>query len=55
VDGSGNIYTVDHERNRINKITPSGVVTTIARTGIQGFTNGPGATTTFNNPKSIAM
>lgn len=55
VDGSGNLYTVDHERNRINKITPSGVVTTIAGTGNQGFNNGPGATATFNDPKSIAI
>lgn len=55
VDGSGNIYTVDHERNRIHKITPSGVVTTIAGTGNKGFNNGPGATATFNDPKSIAI
>ncbi len=55
VDGSGNLYTVDHERNRVNKITPSGIVSTIAGTGNKGFNNGPGATATFNDPKSIAI
>jgi len=55
LDGSGNLYAVDHDWNRVYKITPSGVVTTIAGTGYQGFNNGPGATATFNNPRSIAI
>jgi len=55
LDGSGNLYAIDHDWNRVYKITPSGVVTTIAGTGYQGFNNGPGATATFNNPRSIAI
>jgi len=55
VDGSGNMYVIDNDRSKVNKITPSNVVTTIAGTGYKGFNNGPGATATFNNPRSIAI
>lgn len=40
----------------VNKVTSSGVVSTVAGIrGNSGFNNGPSATATFNNPKSIAI
>ena len=44
VDVLRNVYVVDQEAQRVRKIDPSGVITTIAGTGESGFTGdrGPG-------------
>jgi hypothetical protein len=54
-DASGNIYFADPTFQKIRKVTPSGVVTTIAGTGAVGSKDGPGKTATFNQPMSIAV
>jgi len=55
VDGSGNIFVADRGNNLIRKITPDGVVTTIAGTGTAGSANGIGTAASFNGPAGITI
>ncbi len=62
VDLGGNLYVVEgyilgYNGNRIRRISPSGVVTTIAGSpfGSPGYVDGAGSATRFNGPRSIAI
>jgi len=55
IDKDGNLYIADTGNNKIRKITPGGVVTTIAGTGAQGKTNGAAAQATFSAPQGLAV
>jgi NHL repeat len=56
VDGAGNVYVADRENDTIRKITPSGVVTTLAGAAtMQGSTDGTGAAARFSLPAGIAV
>ncbi|HMX36238.1 MAG TPA: NHL repeat-containing protein [Ferruginibacter sp.] len=55
IDGSGNLIVPDFFNYRIRKVTPAGVVTTLAGTGSSGFTDGPANTATFRNPFGAAV
>ncbi len=56
VDRLGNVYVVDSVNNSIRKITPGGLVTTLAGTpGTKGSADGTGAAARFNNPLGIAV
>jgi len=56
VDSSGNLYVADFLSYTIRKITPAGVVTTIAgKQGEPGNADGPGATARFVYPSGIVV
>jgi hypothetical protein len=55
IDIDGNIYVSEKYNNRIRKISNTGVVTTLAGTGVGGFADGPVATAKFNGPSDICV
>ncbi len=55
VSGSGNVYVADTLNHLIRRITPAGVVSTLAGSGAVGSNNGPGAGASFNRPTGVAV
>lgn len=56
VDPNGTLYVSDSAANTIRKITPAGVVTTMAgRAGSHGSTDGVGAAARFTVPYGVAV
>src|SRR5438552_742785 len=37
VDNVGNIYIADHQDQRVRKVNAAGIITTLAGTGVRGF------------------
>ena len=54
VDPTGTIYVADGNNFSIRKVTPAGVVTTLAG-GLQGFADGTGAAALFQGPWGIVL
>jgi sugar lactone lactonase YvrE len=56
VDSAGNVYVADQSNHTIRKVTPIGVVTTLAGTaGTPGSADGTGAAARFNLPSDVAV
>ena len=57
VDGTGNIFLSDRNNERIRKVNTSGIITTIAGNGIQGYggDGGPATQGILNYPENVAV
>jgi trimeric autotransporter adhesin len=57
LEGAGNLYIADTNNNRIRKVTPAGIISTVAGNGSAAYTGDGGAATeaSLNNPMGIAV
>lgn len=55
IDAQGNLYVAEWTNCRIRKITPAGVVSTLAGNGATAFADGTGTATSFYNPWGITV
>ena len=57
VDASGNLYIADTGNNRIRKISPDGIITTVAGNGAADFggDDGPASQAQLNHPEGVAV
>jgi sugar lactone lactonase YvrE len=57
VDSAGNVYIADSGNNRIRKVSPDGIITTIAGNGIQGYSGDGGLaeSASFSAPTALAV
>ena len=55
VDASGNVHVADTNNHKIRKITPAGVVSTLAGSGDAGATDGTGTAASFFNPYGVTV
>jgi hypothetical protein len=57
VDTRGNIYVSDGGNRRVRKISPDGMISTVAGTGVNGYTGdtGPATAAQLSNPRGLAV
>jgi sugar lactone lactonase YvrE len=56
-DAAGNLFVADSTNHRIRKITPAGIITTVAGNGNADFSgdNGPATDAALNGPRAVAV
>jgi uncharacterized protein (TIGR03437 family) len=57
LDPAGNLYIADAANDRVRKVTPAGVISTVAGNGHRGFSgdNGPASAAQLNQPYGLAL
>ena len=56
-DTSGNVYLADSGNNRIRRVTPQGIISTVAGNGVKGFSGdgGPATAASLSYPQGLAV
>jgi|HubBroStandDraft_6_1064221.scaffolds.fasta_scaffold25382_3 uncharacterized protein (TIGR03437 family) len=56
-DASGNLYIADFGAARVRKVSPGGTITTVAGTGVNGFSGdgGPATSAELSSPTGVAV
>lgn len=56
-DGSGNLFFAEAGRHQVRRLTPPGVLTVVAGTGVQGFSGdgGPASAAMLDSPTAVAV
>ena len=54
MDSAGNLFLADTFNQRVRKVSPEGIITTVAGTGVAGFSGdgGPATAARLGNPNS---
>ncbi|QHT58928.1 hypothetical protein GXP70_02355 [Paenibacillus lycopersici] len=57
IDSAGNLYIADKYNNRVRRVAPDGVITTIAGTGSSDYAgdNGPAVDAALSSPSGVAV
>ncbi len=57
VDTSGNVFIADADNNCVRKVSPGGIITTVAGNGVVGFSGdgGPATSAQINDPEGVAV
>jgi sugar lactone lactonase YvrE len=57
VDGAGNVYFADASNHRVRKVSAAGTITTVAGTGVRGFSGdgGPATRAQLFTPDDVAL
>lgn len=57
VDGAGNLFISDLVANKVRKVAPNGIITTVAGSGTQGFSGdgGPASAALLKSPRGLAV
>jgi uncharacterized protein (TIGR03437 family) len=57
VDSQGNLFVADGGNNRVRRIAPDGIITTVAGNGSYGFSGdgGPATSTQLSTPRGLAV
>jgi trimeric autotransporter adhesin len=57
VDSAGNLYVADRDNHRICKVTPAGIISTVAGNGALGYSGdgGPATAARLNEPADVAV
>jgi sugar lactone lactonase YvrE len=57
IDGSGNLFIAENAAQRIRKVSPQGIITTVAGTGVAGYSGdgGPAINAQVNWPTGLAL
>ena len=57
LDSAGNLFIADQKNQRVRKVTPAGIISTVAGNGTEGFSGdkGPAAKASLSSPTAVAV